>query len=237
MTEGFSATPAVPRVRPGVPQVSDGDFGVLWRWPCLLVAQRSSVSSDVSKGEAGPLLFAPNARGLALLDELGASVQAVSIVRWTPTGHFTAESVEQFRSWGLRRADGSVEPLILLLCSSGAVYTVDDDELFEADEAVRQWAVGDMRKPASKFLEVFTVEARVVALERDSHAARVQTADGREYIVTAHTEGGCYGYLTQGSRVQCVVTQRPPLVVSARLVKVAPSELVAKHQSEGIDRG
>jgi hypothetical protein len=106
----------------------------------------------------------------------------------------------------------------VLLCVSGAVYVADEDGLFEVDEVLRQWFADGKYKPSGKFLEVFTVEAVVVALLSESQVAKVQTADRREYLISRHTDGGSFEALNEGTRVKCVVTRRPRVVLSASVL-------------------
>jgi hypothetical protein len=199
-------------------QQQESLLGLMWPWPTLILVQRMP-SADDPNAQHDPWLLAPNRRGLELIESLDTSdIQSISIVRWTQEGQLIAESVKHVRSWGLRLLADREESLTVLLCVSGAAFVVDEDGLFEVDEVLRQWFADGKYKPAGKFLEVFTVEAVVVALLPESQVAKIHTADGREYLLSRYTDGGCFDALDEGTRVKCVVTRRPPVVLSASVL-------------------
>jgi hypothetical protein len=90
---------------------------------------------------------------------------------------------------------------------------------------------------AGKFLEVFTVEAVVVALLTELQAAKIHTADGRECLISRHTDGGCFEALHEGTRVKCVVTRRPRVVLSASVLGHTHSgiRISARHSEPNMD--
>ena len=196
----------------------DSSSGLVWRWTSLILVQRTPCADD-PHAQRETMFLAPNRRGFEFIENLDISdVQSVWILRWTQEGQLIAESVKHVRNWGLRLLADREDSLTVLLCVSGAVFVADEDGLFEVDEVLRQWFADGKYKPAGKFLEVFNVEAVVVALLPESQVAKIHTADGREFFISRHTDGGCFEELREGTRVACVVTRRPRVVLSASVL-------------------
>ena len=119
--------------RPGADAKGQAPFGIHWTWSSLLLVQ-SRPSTDSPRGRIS--LLAPNQDGLGFVESF-AEVQAVWLLRMSKDGTLTTEAVTSICHWHL-----VPEPdthLTALLCSTGAIFLVDGEQVYEVDKIATRW--------------------------------------------------------------------------------------------------
>jgi hypothetical protein len=177
---------------------------VVWNSATLILVQRNP-SAEHPDALARPLLLAPHQGGLDILAGLD-EVRSMWIVRMTPEGLLTTESVNCVCLWRLF-TDSEGAYLTALLCESGAIFVADTAGAYEVDEMTRKWFVQGKFKTARRLQDAYAVNAVVVAGRNESDRVRIRSEDGIEYLITRHTIGVALETLEVGMRVECLVSR------------------------------
>lgn len=117
----------------GAESKAEAPFRIHWTWSSLLLVQ-SRPSTDSPLGRIS--LLAPNQHGLELI-EVAADVQAVWLARMAKDGTLTTEAVTAICRWHL--VPDQDMHLSALLCSSGAIFLVDGEQVYEVDKFATRW--------------------------------------------------------------------------------------------------
>src|SRR6187397_2146564 len=96
--------------------------GLVWNWPILLLAQRSP-SPDEPDALVRAVVIAPNKGGIHLMETF-EDVRSLWVIRMTPEGVLTTDSVQTMGIWRLV-PDQEQDSLTALMCESGAIFILD----------------------------------------------------------------------------------------------------------------
>lgn len=179
--------------------------GVVWNSPSLLLVQRNP-SVERPDALARPLLLAPHQGGLNIIEQHIDQVRSMWVVRMTPDGLLTTESVNCVCLWRLF-PDEEEGYLTALLCESGTIFVADTEGAYEVDEMTRKWFVQGKFKTARRLQDAYAITAVVVAARNESDLVRIRSEDGIEYQITRHTIGVALEKLEVGMRVECLVSR------------------------------
>ena len=187
--------------------------GVVLNQPSFFLVQRAQ-SADNPDALECPVLVGPNHAGLDFFERFD-EVKSIWFVRMTPEGLLKTECVQHLcRWWFCSKRDGTY--LTALICKSGAMFVVDDDQVYEIDQVTTKWFAGSNFKFAGK-QDAFTVNAVVVATNEPS-VVTIRSDDGIKYSITRDTFGVSLEALEVGTRVQCLVP-RMQRVLSANILE------------------
>jgi hypothetical protein len=195
-------------------------------WSSFFLVQRSSPPGSADAVEH-PVLLPPNQETISQLESL-EEIQSVWFVRLTKEGLLSTERIDHVCNWRLF-PDPDGRYVNALLCSSGAVFIVSEDLIYEVDEVTRRWFSGGKFMTAKRLQSAFLVETVVLAKRNEGDVVTVRSVDGLIYSVSRHTVGVTLEALEEGMRVQCLVS-RQQRVLGASVIGPASHETLSADE-------